>query len=77
MTEFQFNTMTTTNRIMAYANQKHALAVEEARRRPIVREAAREYRKFRNERRLDAALMIASMTGIAMAIWFLTAIGAM
>lgn len=74
MTEFEFNCNTFTNRIMAHANRQHRIAVEEARVRPIQREAAREYRKLCCEKRLNTALLVASMIGIAVATWFLTSI---
>jgi hypothetical protein len=61
--------------LMGHAYRKHLLAVEEARTRPIQREAAREYRKVRYEKRLNAVLLIASMIGIAVATWFLTSVG--
>lgn len=61
--------------LMIHANRQHRIAVEEARVRPIKREAAREYRSLRRSKRLDAALLAASMIGVAVATWFLTSIG--
>ena len=74
MTEFEFNCITEGNYLMSLANRQHRIAVEEARVRPIQREAAREYRSLRRSKRLDAALMAASMIGVAVATWFLTSI---
>ena len=62
--------------LMIHAARQHRIAVEEARVRPIQREAAREYRSLRRFKRLDAALLAASMIGVAVATWFLTSIGA-
>ena len=76
MTEFEFNCITEGNYLMSLANRKHRIAVEEARVRPIQREAAREYRKVRCEKRLNTVLMIASMIGISVATWFQTSVGA-
>ena len=76
MTEFEFNSITEGNYLMSLANRQHRIAVEEARVRPIQREAAREYRSLRRSKRLDAALLAASMVGVAVATWFLTSIGA-
>ena len=76
MTEFEFNCITEGNYLMSLANRKHRIAVEEARVRPIQREAAGEYRKVRRDKRLNTALLVASMIGIAVATWFLTSVGA-
>lgn len=76
MTEFEFNCKTFTNRLMASANRQHYLAVEEAHVRQIQREAAREYRYVRREKRLNTVLLTASMIGIAVATWFLASVGA-
>lgn len=76
MTDFEFNCKTFTNRLMAYANRRHYLAVEEAHVRMIRREAAREYRNLRIEKGLYAALLTVSVIGIAVATWFLASIGA-
>lgn len=84
MTEFEFiNAMSDKHHIavigdalMAHAKRQHYLAVEEAQVRQIQREAAREYRKVRCEKRLNTVLLIASMIGIAVATWFLTSVGA-
>jgi hypothetical protein len=76
MTDFEFNCKTLTNRIMAYASCQHHLAVEEARDRQAYRAAARVYRKVRSEKRLNTALLVASMIGIAVATWFLASVGA-
>lgn len=76
MTEFEFNCITEGNYLMIHAARQHRIAVEEARVRPIQREAAREYSKVRCEKRLNTALLIASMIGIAVATWFLTSVGA-
>ena len=61
--------------LMIHAARQHRIAVEEARVRPIQREAAREYRSLRRSKRLDAALLAASMIGVAVATWFLASIG--
>lgn len=74
MTEFEFNCITEGNYLMILANRQHRIAVEEARVRPIQREAAREYRSLRRSKRLDAALLAASMIGVAVATWFLTSV---
>lgn len=74
MTEFQFNCKTYTNRLMDYANRRHYLAVEEAHVRMIRREAAREYRNLRIEKRLYAALLTVSVIGIAVTGWFLASV---
>ena len=76
MTEFEFNCITEGNYLMSLANRQHRIAVEEARVRPIQREAAREYRKVRCEKRLNTVLLVASMIGIAVATWLLTSVGA-
>lgn len=76
MTEFEFNCITAGNRMIRLANRQHRIAVEEARVRPIQRDAAREYRKVRYEKRLNTVLLVASMIGIAVATWFLTSVGA-
>jgi hypothetical protein len=60
--------------LMIHAARQHRIAVEEARVRPIQREAAREYRSLRRSKRLDAALLAASMVGVAVATWFLTSL---
>lgn len=60
--------------LMIHAARQHRIAVEEARVRTIQREAAREYRSLRRSKRLDAALLAASMIGVAVATWFLTSI---
>ena len=62
--------------LMNHAYRKHLLDVEEARTRPIIREAARAYRKVRCEKRLNTVLLIASVIGIAVAVWFLASVGA-
>lgn len=74
MTEFEFNCMTHANRLMAQAKRRHECDVAGARIRPVCRAAARAYRKVRQEKRLNNVLLIASLIGIAVAIWFLTAI---
>jgi hypothetical protein len=76
MTEFEFNCMTTANFLMSHAKRQHYVAVEEAHDRQIQREAAKEYRKVRYEKRLNTVLLIASMIGIAVAVWFLASVGA-
>lgn len=76
MTEFQFNCMTTTNRIMAHANQQHHLAVHQAKDRIETRAVKRLARKLIRVIALDTAVMTATVVGIAVATWFLSAIGA-
>lgn len=76
MTEFDFNCKTAGNRLMRIANRRHYVAVEEARVRQTYRAAARVHRYIRREKRLNAVLLIASMTGIAVATWFLSSVGA-
>lgn len=76
MTDFQFNCMTTTNRIMAYANRQHHLDVHKAKAR-IEHRAAKQYaRELNRATALDAAVMAAAVLGIAVVTWFLAAIGA-
>lgn len=75
MTEFQFNCMTTANRIMAYANKQHHLSVHKAHARIETRAANRQERYLKRAIVLDAALLAASMVGVAVATWFLTSIG--
>ena len=60
--------------LMIHAARQHRIAVEEARVRPIQREAAREYRSLRRSKILDAALLAASMIGVSVATWFLTSV---
>ena len=74
MTEFEFNCMTAGNRLMRIANRQHRIDVYEAHDRQDQREAAREYRQNRCEKRLDAALLATSRIGVAVATWFLTSI---
>ena len=76
MTEFQFNTKTTVNRIMAYANQQHYLTVHQANQRRYTRAANRYERELKRAAALDTAVMAAIVLGIAVATWFLTSIGA-
>ena len=76
MTDFQFNCMTTANRIMAHANKQHHLAVHKATARIENRAANRREREMNRAAALDTAVMAASVVGIAVATWFLTSIGA-
>lgn len=62
--------------LMIHANRQHQIAVEEAHVRQIQRQAARVHRYVRRAKRLNTALLIASMVGIAVATWFLTSVGA-
>lgn len=73
---FNFNCMTTANRIMANANRQHYLAIEEAHARQIGREAAREYRKLRYEKALDTALLVATIAGTAVVTAFFCGLAA-
>ena len=76
MTEFQFNTKTTTNRIMAYANRQHYLDIHKAKARIAVRAAQRILRQQAREEALDIAVRVAIAIGIAVTGWFLASIGA-
>ena len=76
MTNFQFNTMTTTNRIMAYANRQHHLSVYQAKHRIVGRAIKRCVREQRRATALAASVMVASLIGMAVAAWFLTSVGA-
>ena len=76
MTNFQFNTKTTTNRIMAYANRQHYLDVHKAKARIEARAAVRLLKQQNREAALDIAVRVAIAIGIAVTGWFLTAIGA-
>ena len=76
MTDFQFNCMTTTNRIMAYANRQHHLSVHKAKARIEGREAKRYARELNRSTALAMAVMAAIVLGIAVATWFLNSIGA-
>lgn len=76
MTEFQFNCMTTANRIMAHANKQHYLSAHKAQARIETRAANRHERELKRAAALDTAVMAASVVGIAAATWFLSAIGA-
>jgi tellurite resistance protein len=74
MTEFQFNCMTTTNRIMANANRQHYLSVHKAKGRIEARDALRQLKQQRREATLDLAVRVAIAIGIVATGWFLTAI---
>ena len=76
MTNFQFNTMTTTNRIMAYANRQYYLGVHQAKHRIIGRAIKRCVREQHRATVLSVSVMVASIIGMAVATWFLSSIGA-
>ena len=74
MTEFEFNCMTEGNHLMHLAKLQHRIDVAEAYARQDQRAAAREYRKVRREKRLNTALLVASMIGIAVSVLSLASI---
>lgn len=84
MSELQFiNAMSTKHRIavitddlMTHANKQHYLAVNQAKERQDIRADNRHSRYLKRATALDAAVMAASVIGIAAVAWFLTAIGA-
>lgn len=76
MTNFQFNTMTTTNRIMAYANQQYHLDKYNAKTRIVNRAIRRCVRDQHRATALAVSVMVVSIIGMAVATWFLSSIGA-
>ena len=76
MTYFQFNTKTTTNRIMAYANRQHHLNIHKAKARIKARETLRLLKQQNREAALDIAVRVAMAIGFAVTGWFLTSVGA-
>lgn len=74
MTEFEFNCMTTANRIIDHANRQHHLSVYQAKARQYTRAAIRIHKQHDREAALDLALRIAIAIGIVTVGWFLTSI---
>lgn len=75
MTYFQFNTKTTTNRIMAYAKRQHYLDIHKAKAKIQARATLRLLKQQDREADLDIAVRIAMAIGIAVTGWFLTSVG--
>lgn len=84
MTELQFinamsdehRTAVIANSLMDYGSRKHHLAVYQAKKRQDARDDNRYTRSLRRAAILDTAVMAATVVGIAVATWFLSAIGA-